>query len=272
MIKLENKKFGRLTVVELSHIDKYHNAMWKCLCDCGNITIVKTADLNRQHSTSCGCKRIESCTCTRDTILTKSQIEILEGLIISDGSLECRDKNASFNQKCINKTYIEYIQNSLPFLWNKIRVIYGGPSIICGINTMLKDAYSIKSRTDQYLTKQYNRWYKNKIKIIPPDLQITPLMLKNWFYGDGSSTYHKTKKRSNSKQIDLLLCTDSFTYIECQLLQQKLKYIDLDFNISKRKQLISGKKKTIKQFFDYIGPCDVAGFEYKWKLPKPKGD
>lgn len=33
--------------------------MWKCQCDCGNITYVRTADLKNQHITSCGCVRKE---------------------------------------------------------------------------------------------------------------------------------------------------------------------------------------------------------------------
>lgn len=44
------QRFGRLTVLEY-----LKNSEWKCLCDCGNETIVKTAHLRDGHTQSCGC-------------------------------------------------------------------------------------------------------------------------------------------------------------------------------------------------------------------------
>lgn len=48
-----NQKFGNLTVLSFSHIDKYNRRMWKCQCDCGNISYVSTNDLGKIKS--CGC-------------------------------------------------------------------------------------------------------------------------------------------------------------------------------------------------------------------------
>lgn len=55
-IDMTNKKFGKLTVLELSHYDsKRKNFMWRCVCDCGN-KIVSSGDvLRRGHVKSCGC-------------------------------------------------------------------------------------------------------------------------------------------------------------------------------------------------------------------------
>ncbi len=49
-------RYGRLTVVEFSHIAerKGGNAYWKCLCDCGNETTVSSSHLGR-GTNSCGC-------------------------------------------------------------------------------------------------------------------------------------------------------------------------------------------------------------------------
>lgn len=52
-------KFGRLTVIEKaeSYVSPLGNKQgrWKCLCECGNISIVHTSNLSRGISTSCGC-------------------------------------------------------------------------------------------------------------------------------------------------------------------------------------------------------------------------
>lgn len=49
------EKFGRLTAVNRAENDKNGSARWKCICDCGNHTIVAARDLKRGHTTSCGC-------------------------------------------------------------------------------------------------------------------------------------------------------------------------------------------------------------------------
>lgn len=52
---LENQRFGKLTVLEAT--EKRHAGMivWKCQCDCGNITFVPTSYLTTGDTKSCGC-------------------------------------------------------------------------------------------------------------------------------------------------------------------------------------------------------------------------
>jgi hypothetical protein len=55
---LLNQKFGKLTVVEYIGVGTHkHNAVWKCLCECGNEHIVTGYVLNKGRTTSCGCVR-----------------------------------------------------------------------------------------------------------------------------------------------------------------------------------------------------------------------
>lgn len=55
MLDLEGKTFGRLLVVEFSHIAKDHRSMWKCKCTCGNTCIISGHSLKSGHTKSCGC-------------------------------------------------------------------------------------------------------------------------------------------------------------------------------------------------------------------------
>lgn len=48
------QKFGRLTVLERAGRDKQRQALWKCQCDCGNITTVRGSNLRNGHTQSCG--------------------------------------------------------------------------------------------------------------------------------------------------------------------------------------------------------------------------
>ncbi len=54
-IDLTNKKYGKLTVISLSGIDKFRNRLWLCKCECSKNTIVSTNSLNSGHNKSCGC-------------------------------------------------------------------------------------------------------------------------------------------------------------------------------------------------------------------------
>ena len=54
-VDLTGKRFGRLIVTELDHVDDKHIVYWKCICDCGNERVVRTTCLRRGKTTSCGC-------------------------------------------------------------------------------------------------------------------------------------------------------------------------------------------------------------------------
>lgn len=53
--RLENMKFGRLTALYYAG-----SGRWRCRCECGGATTVRTNNLLKGNSTSCGCKRVES--------------------------------------------------------------------------------------------------------------------------------------------------------------------------------------------------------------------
>lgn len=58
-LNLNDKRFGRLTVIGFSYSKnnvRYH----KCLCDCGNKTVVTTSKLTTGHTNSCGCLKNEA--------------------------------------------------------------------------------------------------------------------------------------------------------------------------------------------------------------------
>jgi len=217
-----------------------------------------------------------------NTLLDNIQYQILTGLIISDASIIFKTKESKtpcFSITNITKDFISDIQNKLPFKWHNVYII---PEHKRG-NINAKESYILYSKADLGLLKERNRWYQYNnelqkfVKIIPEDLEISPIMLKYWFYGDGWSSYIS---RTSSA---IGLCTNGFTYEECIFLQKKLKIINLDFNVNKvcnkniktiynknRNYILrTNRNTTIVDFFNYIGSCDIKGFMYKWKMPYP---
>lgn len=63
-----NRRFGRLVAVqEIGNVDG-HATMWKCRCDCGEVTYTQRTSLVQGRTRSCGCLRREV---SRTTIAEK---------------------------------------------------------------------------------------------------------------------------------------------------------------------------------------------------------
>lgn len=58
-IDLTGQRFSRLKVIAFAGQAKNGNAMWRCICDCGNEVVVDSTRLRRGTTTSCGCYRKE---------------------------------------------------------------------------------------------------------------------------------------------------------------------------------------------------------------------
>jgi hypothetical protein len=104
---LTNKKFGKLTVVNLNGKSSNGHLMWKCICECGNSTIVDSTSLRSGHSQSCGCLKSHG---------EQKIIQLLKNNNIPFETQktfnECRFKNtnrlAKFDFYVNNKYLIEY--------------------------------------------------------------------------------------------------------------------------------------------------------------------
>ena len=51
------QSFGRLTVAERVGVDKKLNVLWRCRCQCGGESVVRSFSLNDGTTKSCGCLR-----------------------------------------------------------------------------------------------------------------------------------------------------------------------------------------------------------------------
>jgi len=98
-IDLTGKIFGKLTVLEYSHSDKY--AYWKCRCECGKKTIVRSSHLIAGLVKSCGCIVSE---------IGKRSIKIAQNVNRKHDDSKTRLFTIWVNmrQRCINPGYTGY--------------------------------------------------------------------------------------------------------------------------------------------------------------------
>lgn len=69
-LNIKNQRFGKLVALSHSHDNASRQAVWKCVCDCGNITYAPAFKLANGKITSCdNCKPKRICkTCGREFI------------------------------------------------------------------------------------------------------------------------------------------------------------------------------------------------------------
>ena len=54
-LDLKGKRFGNLVAIDYAYSNKSKNAVWHCVCDCGNETFVNSQNLKNGKTKSCGC-------------------------------------------------------------------------------------------------------------------------------------------------------------------------------------------------------------------------
>jgi hypothetical protein len=59
VVNIKGMRYGRLLVKEYWGI-KSKEAHWMCVCDCGNVAVVRGTKLRRGHTRSCGCFKKEA--------------------------------------------------------------------------------------------------------------------------------------------------------------------------------------------------------------------
>lgn len=200
--------------------------------------------------------------------LSDYEKQIIDGCLLSDGSVFCKNERstANFSFTSIHKNFIDHIQSILPLLSFRTRHRINGKRNFHGKEYNCSDSYELISNADKSLNEFRKLWYPNGIKIIPRNLILSPITIKYWFYGDGSTSYIKYKDKN--RYIRISFCTNGFTIDDCEFLVSKLEECGLKFSIylsRKQPMLVALKTKIILDFFDYIGDCNVSCFNYKWK-------
>lgn len=173
----------------------------KCqnLIEYQSLSAMRNAILKNSICASCKSNQIPS-------ILTDHQKEILDGLMLGDGSIVFPNKNRSkyprlcLNRKTNDKEYLNWQYNIFKEFYSsepKDRDIYDKRT-----NKVYKST-SLISKSGQLFLDYYNKWYPNKKKIVPRDLKLSPLLLLIWFLDDGFIQKPKNNLR-------LKLATDGF--------------------------------------------------------------
>jgi len=232
-------------------------SMWHIanIFDCGDSTI-------RRRMIEYGIYRRDSWELTDFTFNAK-QIQVFEGCMLGDGALRWTTNNCLFRNTDVHKDYLLWLQKQLG-----IEDISGITPVYRFVGACAPYEYELRTRVIPSIRDEHNRWYpydtrhgtiqNRQYKVIPNDVELTPIKLLFWYIGDGGYEQDSNACFYNflvfddwlplSKKICKVLDVDSGVYIN---------NFRKDGNGIQRYRLRFNKVVTSK-FFDMV---DDLGFD-----------
>lgn len=218
--------------------------------------------------------------------LNTKLLEIIEGNLLGDGSITIQKNTSKPHLVPRSAVYAHDTKSFAQIQWlmklledNGLPVrerinfksacqheIKSGPNAGTIVNH--KDKFGFKSTAQPSLLELREKWYKPK-KIIPIDLNLTPIMLLHWYLGDGSLG---ATKYANY----VIFYTYGFTKENVHFLQHRLEedfgLVSFVYPRSKANNeqyyiCLSSKRENVMHFFQTIGPCPpelIADYGHKW--------
>lgn len=187
--------------------------------------------------------------------LTDRQHSILRGLVLGDGFISHRDRNAALWVSSTNRDFLSWIQKQFPVLANRVRVektveqLYEQNTRSEYIDTPSDDAdyntlYKITTTTHPEIAE-----YDNDEKSVR---DLSSVGLKVYYVSDGVLAEAGKTYRPQFRVVD----------------EQRRDYIatlirDCGFDVTVSTGSLYIKQSQTERFFEYIGD-PISGFERKW--------
>lgn len=183
--------------------------------------------------------------------LTEEQKSILIGVLLGDGAMRKKTHALlEINHSLKQKEYVDWLYQRFQNLVDtkpKKRKSNG-----------LRMAYRFTTKSIPILTTFYDMFFKQKHKIIPDDMTITPLTLAVWYMDDGSRC-----------DKDIYLNSQQFTKKEQEKLVAMLyaqHTIQATLNKDKKYLRIRIRKESVQRMMDEIRPYIIPLMRYKLLL------
>lgn len=205
--------------------------------------------------------------------LSSEALEFLRGELLGDGHLERIQWSSSYRHNSKHKEYLEWLSKELArFGINQSgKVLKHEATSCCKGKTFQYTSFSYQSRYYIDLKLLWQLWYRPAmkeekdrgrrfIKVVPKDLELTSLVLRQWYLGDGYPQYYRNKRNG------LGLSTQGFSRREVRFLADLLENLGLTASVHADNEIYVFAR-SVNYFLDYIGPCPKeirSIFGYKW--------
>lgn len=183
--------------------------------------------------------------------LNQFQRSVIIGTLLGDGYLRIvpgrQNAFLEINHALSQREYVEWKYDVLR------NVSADAPKVRKGNG--YRQAIRFHTRQSSELTELFNWFYRNKTKIIPPDIELDALSLAVWYMDDGS----------RCRESDIYLNTQQFDDGSQHILIGALDKLGLYATLNKDKEYkrIRFLKKSITKLFKVIEPHIIPSMRYK---------
>jgi len=220
-------------------------------CNVGQTTIWKW--LHKLHIPVRSCSEAFHLYKANHCNLSQKAIEWINGELLGDGCIhQGSPYSASFKYSSKYFEYAQYVSDMLESFGIK-------QSGKIGIQVHKKvNYYFYQSRYYVELLLSRKKWYPNGKKIIPKNIELTSIICRQWFIGDGSLVHQ------NNQKPYIRFATFGFSISDINLLVKQL--IELGFKSNKEPNYnrIHISSYSTKDFLSYIGNSPVRCYDYKF--------
>lgn len=142
---------------------------------------------------------------------------LFDGLLLGDAAIDLGaiGSRLVLNQTIKHQSWVQMVGATLTrcgVQWGELEKP-SGEVVIRGGSYQRSATWGLRTRSYVYFTDQRHRWYPNGVKCVPSDVDLSPISLAHWYFGDGGvggQGYHAR------------FCTDSFTVEDVTYLIQRL--------------------------------------------------
>jgi hypothetical protein len=182
----------------------------------------------------------------------QTQSQILDGLLIGDASIPKNQNLFYFGQCQASREYVEFVARQLGIPVERVQDRARQPDRRTG---RVYRCSELRTLSHPCFARLRERWYRDGVKVVPLDLQVSQPFLLHWFLCDGGCSI-------NRGSAQMTLCTDSFTHTEVVFLRDLLEGVGIESRVTGRRLRV--RQKSIECFYEYIGESPVQCLAYKW--------
>lgn len=190
--------------------------------------------------------------------------KIIEGCLLGDGHMTRgkHGKTPEFSYRTSSKQHAEFVHSYLKEYCSNNYQELKRYEIFDKRTNKTYVGYFFRTRHLEIFNTIYERFYINKIKIVPKDLSVDKNVLLFWYIGDGEL---------ESKYGYIKLHTNSFTKNEVDFLCEQLKeYNAKPLHKEKGQYLVTIPRNRVKLMLNFIGECPFSDYSHKWKFVEYK--
>lgn len=192
----------------------------------------------------------------RRSPLHREEIEVIEGLLLSDGSLHAREGgNARLTLGFKHCGVVDTLSGMLPHL----DLSTPRPQMARAPNSTRETrSWHSYSVTHPQLTELYRRWYPDGRRRLPKGFRLNPTHAHFWYIGDGS--LHK---------IWLNIQIYGYSWGSESLANLANQLDVLGFEAMPHSWGVRIPRRRVGDFLRWIGPPCIEEYEYKWAWHPP---